>query len=88
MQLIQTPGSSSIAAYGYGLTESKIAEKRFLLVLRVVFHTGKIYDYHNVPISLYDDMEKAESVGKFFNREIKGKYKFEYIGDISKGDKK
>jgi len=35
---------------------------------------GKFYDYRDVPENIYDDLLSAESVGKFFHANIKGKY--------------
>lgn len=83
MQLIQTPNSSSIAAFGFGIAQSKTNEKRIGIVLTIVFHTGKMYNYHNVPMDLYDKMQKADSVGQFFNKEIKGKFKHEFVGGVN-----
>lgn len=39
--------------------------------LLVEFNNGKTYEYANVPETLYNDMLKAESVGKHFNKFIK-----------------
>jgi len=42
--------------------------------LSVTFTSGKVYDFHGVPEEKYHEMVKAESVGKWFNANIKGKY--------------
>lgn len=47
--------------------------------LLVEYHSGDVYSYHNVPISLYEKLITAESVGRFINSEIKGKYKHELM---------
>lgn len=44
--------------------------------LRIVFVSGKVYDYQNVPKDVYDAMKAAGSKGTFLNTEIKGKYRF------------
>lgn len=44
--------------------------------MRVVFKTGATYDYFNVPKDVYERAEQAESIGKFINSEIKGKYEY------------
>lgn len=44
--------------------------------LLVEYHSGDVYSYHNVPISLYEKLVTADSVGRFINSEIKGKYKY------------
>jgi hypothetical protein len=48
--------------------------------LRVIFLSGAIYDYKEVPERIYKNMKTAASKGTFLNREIKGKYDFEQIG--------
>ncbi len=42
--------------------------------LKVEFNNGSIYEYAGVAAELYDDLCKAESVGKFFNEKIKTTY--------------
>ena len=42
--------------------------------LYVQFKSGKIYEYENVPASVYDELSEAESVGKYFNQFIKNNY--------------
>jgi hypothetical protein len=44
--------------------------------LRVVYTTGKVYDYQHVPEKVYDDMKASFAKGIFLNRNIKGKYPF------------
>lgn len=57
--------SSAIRAVGYdGHT------------LSVQFHTSDtVYDHHGVPYSVYLDFMNASSLGAFYNRYIRGKYK-------------
>ena len=57
--------SSSIRAVGYdGHT------------LSVQFHTsGTVYDHPGVPYSVYRDFMNAASMGAYYNRHIRGKYK-------------
>ena len=47
--------------------------------LRVIFVSGMIYDYKNVPESVFKMMKAATSKGTFLNQQIKGKYHFEKI---------
>lgn len=42
-------------------------------VLVIEFTTGDIYVYPNVPGSLFEDFARAESKGRFYNQQIKGK---------------
>jgi len=39
-----------------------------------LMHGGHFYVYQGVPESVYKDFMAAESLGKFFVKEIKGKY--------------
>lgn len=62
--------SSVIASYSYnGQTQS----------LRVVFLSGMIYDYLNVPLGVYNKMRKALSKGAFLNKEIKGRFPYKKL---------
>ncbi|UYQ95995.1 KTSC domain-containing protein [Chitinophaga horti] len=50
------------------------------LTLRVVYVSGMVYDYHDVPPGVYESMRRATSKGRFLNRHIKGHYPFEKVG--------
>ena len=45
--------------------------------LKVEFKSGSLYEYNNVDPTLYDELCKSESTGKFFNEKIKNN--FEHI---------
>ncbi|HEX6171497.1 MAG TPA: KTSC domain-containing protein [Chitinophagaceae bacterium] len=62
--------SSVVAAIRYDEKTSR---------LRVIFQSGSIYDYLNIPEKIYDEMKKASSKGEFLNKKIKPNYKFEKI---------
>ena len=47
--------------------------------LRIIFLSGRIYDYKEVPERIYKHLKAAPSKGTFLNREIKGRYDFEKI---------
>ena len=57
--------SSNIAAIGH--RDNK---------LFVNFKNGSLYSYDGVEKELLDEMLKADSKGKFLNREIKGRYNY------------
>jgi hypothetical protein len=42
--------------------------------LKVEFTGGALYEYANVDPELYDNLCKAESIGKFFNEQIKNNF--------------
>ena len=45
--------------------------------LLVKFNSGITYEYKNVPETVYLEMKASFSKGVYFNRHIKGRYKFE-----------
>lgn len=49
-------------------------------ILTVTFTGNKKYQYLEVPQSIYDRAIIAESIGKFLNSEVKGKFEFKKIG--------
>jgi len=59
--------SSVIAAMHY----DPVAHK-----LRVIYVSGMVYDYLDVPEAVYARMKQATSKGKFLNEQIKGKFEF------------
>lgn len=44
-------------------------------ILEVVFRTGRTYRYFRVPEKAYDELLHADSVGGYFNREIRPRYR-------------
>jgi hypothetical protein len=53
--------SSVIAAAGYD------PERR---TLYIVFNTGRVYEYQDVPVEIYEGLMAAGSKGKFLNEQI------------------
>lgn len=47
--------------------------------LSVVYVSGLVYDYKNVPEEIYVAMRTAFSKGTFLNKYIKGQYEFKRI---------
>lgn len=48
-------------------------------VLEIKFKGGRIFHYEGVPKRVWENAVKAESVGKFFHKEIKSKYEYKTI---------
>lgn len=48
-------------------------------VLRVTYVSGMVYDYLDVPSTVYAEMRTATSKGKFLNEKIKGHYPFKKV---------
>lgn len=68
---IKDVSSSQIKQIGY----DDITKK-----LRVFFNTGGIYDYYEVPETIWESFKNADSKGIFFSTNIKGIYEFNKIG--------
>lgn len=65
-----TPVSSSnISAIGYDDGN-----------LYVSFHSGGLYVYFNVPISVYHSLMSASSHGSYLAHHVKGVYRYQRIG--------
>jgi hypothetical protein len=47
--------------------------------LRIIFVSGTIYDYKNVPEEVYHAMKTSGSKGTYLNQHIKGNYEFEKV---------
>lgn len=61
----QSVASSNLAEVGYDSD---------LETLEVQFKSGGVYQYFNVPAFMYERLMGADSIGRFFNAEIKGHY--------------
>jgi hypothetical protein len=62
----ETVDSSNIASMGYN-PESETLEIEFV-------KSGKVYEYYNVPLFMFERLRDAHSIGRFFNSEIKNSY--------------
>jgi len=47
--------------------------------LRVIYVSGSVYDYKDVPVKVFKEMKTASSKGEFLNKHIKPNYEFEKI---------
>ena len=62
---VRKVSSSNIDQIGYDVTAK---------LLRVVFMSGKVYDYTGVDQQTYDNLMQHPSKGQFFNRVIQGNF--------------
>ncbi|MEO9210446.1 MAG: KTSC domain-containing protein [Ginsengibacter sp.] len=62
--------SSNIRSLGYRLSS---------FLLQVEFKDGSIYNYYDVPESIYNDFLKSTSKGKFLNNNIAFRFRYEKI---------
>ena len=63
--------SSNIASIGYDEASQ---------TLEVEFLSGSVYQYYNVPLSVYENMMQAGSKGRFLNFYIKNAYPYSRVG--------
>lgn len=47
--------------------------------LEIEFHSGGIYQYSNVPTSIYDALMSASSRGSFFQNNIRDRFRYRKI---------
>jgi len=67
MRTFNSDKSSNIKAVGYD---------EDTLTLYVEFVNGGRYTYEGVPLELFDAFKEAESKGRFFFQNIKGKFNY------------
>lgn len=48
-------------------------------ILRIIFLSGAVYDYLDVPENVFAEMKKAFSKGEFLNTHIKNHFTFKRI---------
>ncbi|TCD10438.1 KTSC domain-containing protein [Pedobacter frigidisoli] len=50
-------------------------------VLKIIFVTGMVYLYQDVPKQVFDKLKLADSKGHYFNQYIKDKFDFKNLGE-------
>ena len=74
------PTEGAKIAYLNGTCLEIVAYSSVLNQLFVTFRaSGDVYRYFDVPASEFLNLQIAESAGKYYNSDIKGKYKGEYF---------
>jgi hypothetical protein len=51
-------------------------------MLYIRFNTGQVYLYKNVPLEMYEDLIKADSIGKFHAAKIKNQFEYQKVGEF------
>jgi KTSC domain len=59
--------SSAVSSVGYDERSS---------VLEVEFSSGDVYDYYEVPPTVYKDLLRAPSIGSFVSQRVRDRYPF------------
>jgi hypothetical protein len=50
-------------------------------ILQVEFQSGAVYQYSGVEPDTWEDLHETDSIGRFFNENIRGRYSSERIDD-------
>ena len=48
--------------------------------LRIIYVSGDVYDYKDVPEKVYEEMKASASKGTYLNKKIKTRFNFEKVG--------
>ena len=59
--------SSNIAEIGYDELSG---------TMEILFHSEALYQYFDVPVQVYEELLAASSHGKYFNANIKGRFRY------------
>lgn len=62
--------SSNVASVGYDIST---------MTLEVEFKNGSVYQYFDVPESLYQELIGAESIGTYLSQQIKSSYRYAQV---------
>jgi hypothetical protein len=57
-------------------TASEVGYDPATMTLEIAFHNGTVYQYFDVPESVYQELMHSESIGKFINTQIKNSYRY------------
>ena len=68
--LRQAIQSSELRSVGYDESAS---------VLEAEFHSGEVYQYFDVPAELVLGLLEADSIGRYFNAQIRSKFTFKKV---------
>lgn len=60
----------------------------FMGTMTVGFRNGTVYEYYGVEQDIYEQLCEAESAGRFFLKNIKGKYEFSKRGKLNENPTK
>jgi lysyl-tRNA synthetase class 2 len=66
----------------YGMPSSVVANMNYFpksSTLRIIFTSGEIYEYLNVPAAIYDAMKQAGSKGTYLNQVIKKRFAYRKV---------
>lgn len=65
-----------------GKKSSRILKMNYIKskkLLTITFNSGAIYEYYDVPMEVTDGIIQADSLGKYFDKNIKGIYNYRRV---------
>jgi len=62
--------SSELRSVGYDVSTS---------LLEAEFHSGEVYQYFDVPAQFVLELLEADSLGRYFNAQIRSKFRFKKV---------
>lgn len=71
-QTMMPVSSSMIAAIGYDVSD----KEKDIGDVAIKFNNGAMFIYENVPEKLFNELKKSDSIGQFFNKNIKNSYSY------------
>jgi hypothetical protein len=70
---MESVDSSNIREIGYDEAEK---------TLGIIFHSGILYHYFEVTPETFEEFKTADSLGKYFNANIRNQYDFTNMGPV------
>lgn len=70
--------STNVQEIGYCPVQKKLA---------IRFANGKLYHYDSVPDDIFEDLQKAESIGSFLAKNVRGQFNHTLIDESDKEDR-
>jgi hypothetical protein len=61
------------------VTSSNVADVGYdalTMTLEIGFKDGTVYQYFDIPESVYQELLSADSVGRFLNQQVKNSYRY------------
>jgi hypothetical protein len=66
-------------------TLSRAGYSRGDAILELVFRSGEVYRYFDVPVEIYEGLLRADSKGGYFNDHIRNMFRYQHVGNRSAG---
>ena len=70
---------------GIGWNRTYNLPRRYATASKARESSGKVYRYFDFPRHQYDELLAAESKGTYFAEQIRGKFRYEEVGEVRLG---